>query len=154
MAGCARVQAAEQRFVTTALPTPRLIAAVAVGGAVGAVARWGLTEIFPADADAFPWATFAINVVGSFALALLPAFAVVRRNRALTVGLGPGVLGGFTTLSAYSEQSRALLDAGRTGLAATYLLGTLAVCLVAVRVGGHWPTDREQRIVADEGGDE
>jgi CrcB protein len=134
--------------------TPRLLAAVAVGGAVGAVARWALTEAFPADPDSFPWAVLAINVAGSFALALLPAFARVRRSRTLTVGLGPGVLGGFTTLSAYSEQARALLDADRTGLAATYLLGTLAACLVAVAVAGRWTTDQQRRLVADEGGDE
>jgi CrcB protein len=140
--------------VTTALPPPRLFVAVAVGGAVGAVARWAITEAFPADADAFPWAVFAINVVGSFALALMPAFAFVRRSRTITVGLGPGVLGGFTTLSAYSEQSRALLDAGHTGLASTYLVGTLAACLVAVAAGNHWPTDPERRLVAAEGGDE
>lgn len=134
-------------------PTPRLIAAVAVGGALGALARWGLTEAFPSDVDAFPWSTFGINVLGSFALALLPAFAVVRRRRDLAVALGPGVLGGFTTLSAYSEQSRALLDAGRSGVALVYLAGTLAACLVAVATGDHWSTVLERRAFEAEGGD-
>jgi len=120
--------------VTGGAPAPRLLVAVAAGGAVGALARWGLTEAFPADPDAFPWATFAINVVGSFALALLLTREAVRRRRALAAGLGPGVLGGFTTLSAYSEQTRALLDHDRTGTAALYLVGTLAACLVAVAV--------------------
>ncbi|WP_243059700.1 CrcB family protein [Nocardioides sp. SR21] len=115
-------------------PAPRLVAAVAVGGALGALARWGLGEAFPAGADEFPWATFAINVLGSFALALLPAFAVVRRSRTVAVALGPGVLGGFTTLSAYSEQARALIDADRVAVAGIYLLGTLAACLLAVAV--------------------
>ena len=119
------------------IPSPRLLAAVAVGGAAGALARWGLTEVFPAEADAFPWATFAINVVGSLLLALLPAVAAVRRSRTLAVALGPGVLGGFTTLSAYSEQARALVDAGRVGVAGAYLIGTLAACLVAVTVVSH-----------------
>ena len=64
----------------TPAPAPRLLAAVAIGGALGALARWGLGESFP-EASGFPWTTFAINVVGSFALALLPAFAAVRRNR-------------------------------------------------------------------------
>lgn len=112
--------------------SPQLLAAVAVGGAAGALARWGIGEAFPSDTDAFPWATFAINVAGAFALALLPALAVARRTPALAAGLGPGLLGGFTTLSAYSEQARALLDAGRVGVAGAYLLGTLAACLVAV----------------------
>ncbi|WP_395690646.1 fluoride efflux transporter FluC [Nocardioides sp.] len=133
---------------------PRLLLAVAVGGAVGALARWGLTEAWPADADGFPWATLAINVSGSFLLALLPALAVVRRRRELAVGLGPGVLGGYTTLSAYSEQARALLASGRTGVALVYLAGTLAACLVAVAVGDHWSDVAERRAFEAEGGDE
>lgn len=112
--------------------TPRLVAAVAVGGAAGALARWGLTETFPFDPDEFPWTILAINVVGSLLLALLPAIAAVRRQRVLAVALGPGVLGGFTTLSAYSEEARSLIDAGRVGVAVLYLVGTLAACLVAV----------------------
>lgn len=139
--------------MTSAL-APRLLVAVAVGGMVGALGRWGLTQAWPTDASGFPWATFAINVSGSFLLALLPALAVVRQRRALAAGLGPGVLGGFTTLSAYSEQARALLDAGRTGLALTYLVGTLACCLVAVAVGDHWSTRAEQRAFEASGGDE
>jgi len=135
-------------------PAPRLIAAVAVGGAVGALARWGLTEAFPTSPDGFPWTTFAINVAGAFVLALLPAFAVVRRRAALAVALGPGVLGGFTTLSAYSEQARVLLDAGRTGVAGAYLAGTLLACLLAVAVADHWSTVLERRTFEAEGGDE
>jgi CrcB protein len=46
------------------------------------------------------------------------------------------VLGGFTTLSAYSEQTRTLLDHGQTGTAALYVVGTLAACLVAVTLAG------------------
>lgn len=133
---------------------PRLLAAVAVGGALGALARWGLSEAFPSDADAFPWTTFAINMTGSFLLALLPTSALVRRRRDLAVGLGPGVLGGFTTLSAYSEQARALLAADRAAVALAYLLGTLAACLVAVAVADHWSTVLERRAFELEGGDE
>ncbi len=133
---------------------PPLLLAVAAGGAAGALARWGLTEAFPAEPDSFPWATFAINVVGSLLLALLPALAVARRSRMLTVGLGPGLLGGFTTMSAYSEQSRALLDNGRTGTAMLYLIGTLAACLAAVAVADRWSTAQQRREFAAEGGDE
>ena len=135
-------------------PAPRLVAAVAAGGALGALARWGLTEAFPSSTDAFPWSTFAINVTGAFALALLPAFAAVRRSRALAVGLGPGVLGGYTTLSTYSEQTRALLAHGEAVTAACYVLGTLAACLVAVAVADHWSTVQQRRAFEDEGGDE
>jgi CrcB protein len=140
--------------VTAGSPPARLLAVVAAGGAIGAVARWALTDAFPSHGPDFPWSTFAINVIGSFALALLPVFAAVRGSRTLTVLLGPGLLGGFTTLSAYSEQSRALLAGGHALVAAVYVVGTLAACLVAVRVADHWSTARQRRVFAHEGGDE
>jgi CrcB protein len=105
--------------------------AVALGGALGAVLRWALGDAVP-DGAGFPWTTFAINVSGSLVLAGLPALAAVRRRRVLAAALGPGLLGGYTTLSAYSEQTRALLADGRGATALLYLLGTLAACLVAV----------------------
>ena len=75
--------------------------AVAVGGALGAVLRWALGDAVP-DGAGFPWTTFVINVTGSLVLAWLPVFDVVRRRRVLAAALGPGLLGGYTTLSAYS----------------------------------------------------
>jgi len=137
----------------TPAPAPRLLAAVAVGGALGALARWALGEAFP-DGSGFPWTTFGINVAGSFVLALLPAVAAVRRNRTLALGLGPGVLGGFTTLSTYAEQSRSLLADGRGVLAASYVLGTLAVCLAAVAVAHRLSSPVAQREFEDEEGNE
>lgn len=134
-------------------PLPRLLVAVAVGGALGALARWVLGEAFPGN-DGFPWTMFVINVVGSFVLASLPAVGAVRRRPTLAVALGPGVLGGFTTLSAYSEQSRALLADGRIAPAATYLLGTLAACLLAVAIADRWSTPAAREEFAAEGGDE
>lgn len=134
-------------------PTPRLVAAVAVGGALGALLRWSLGEALP-DGAGFPWTTFAINVSGSLVLAALPAIAAVRRSQLLAVGLGTGVLGGFTTLSTCSEQTRTLLADGRTALAAAYILGTLAACLVAVAVAHRWSSPLEQREFEDEEGNE
>jgi CrcB protein len=126
---------------------------VAVGGALGALARWALGEAFP-DGSGFPWTTFGINVAGSFVLALLPAVTAVRRHRTLALGLGPGVLGGFTTLSTYAEQSRSLLADGRGVLAASYVLGTLAVCLAAVAVAHRVSSPLAQREFEDEEGNE
>ena len=118
-------------------PSPALLVAVAVGGLLGALLRWGLGVLVP-DAGSFPWTTVGINVSGSFVLATLPAFAVVRRHQVLPVFLGTGVLGGFTTLSTYAEQGRSLLADGRTVLALAYLLGTLVACLAAVRLAHHF----------------
>lgn len=109
-----------------------MVVAVALGGAVGALARWGLSESFPVGPDVFPWTTFTINLVGSAVLAVLPAVALFRRRTVLAPALGTGVLGGFTTLSTYSEETRSLLNGGHAGIAAAYLLGTLGACLLAV----------------------
>ncbi|MBC9735349.1 fluoride efflux transporter FluC [Nocardioides marmotae] len=117
--------------------TPRLLAAVAAGGAIGAALRWACGEAVP-DGAGLPGTTLAINVVGSLLLALLPALAVIQRSPALRVAAGPGLLGGFTTLAAASEQTRALLAGGRPALALGYLLGTLAATLAAVALAGRW----------------
>ena len=120
----------------------KVIGAVAVGGAVGACARYGLSVAFPdpSDGAGFPWTIFAINVAGCLVLATLPAIGAVRRRVLLPPLLGTGVLGGFTTLSTYAEQSRALLAAGNTGLAAAYVVGTLAACLLAVALADRLST--------------
>lgn len=116
---------------------PPLLLAASVGGAVGALLRYLLGELAP-DGSGFPWTTFGINVLGSLLLALLPSLAAVRRHRLVAVALGPGLLGGFTTLSAYAEQGRALMADGETLLAGSYLLGTLFACLLAVTVASRW----------------
>jgi fluoride exporter len=130
-----------------------VVAAVALGGALGALARWGLGEAFPGSADGFPWTTFAINVAGSALLALLPALAAVRSRPALVALLGPGVLGGFTTLSTYAEETRALLAADHVALATAYVLGTLAACLAAVVAVDGLSTAQQRALVDAEEGD-
>jgi CrcB protein len=126
---------------------------VGLGGAVGAAARYGLGLAFPEPSGSFPWTTFSINVAGCFALALLPAFAAVRRHPLLPPMLGTGLLGGFTTLSTYAEQGRALVAAGRTGPAALYVVGTLAACHVAVALADHFSTLAARSEFEDEEGD-
>ncbi len=137
----------------SAAPPLRLVAAAAGGGAVGALLRWWLGEVVP-DGSGFPWTTFGINLVGSFVLATLPAVEAIRRSRVLVVGLGTGVLGGFTTLSTTSEQSRTLLADGRAGLAAAYLLTTLVACVAAVALAHHWSSPVAQHEFEEEEGNE
>ncbi|WP_082748364.1 fluoride efflux transporter FluC [Nocardioides jensenii] len=133
--------------------TPAHVAAVALGGALGASARWGLSDLVP-DGLGFPWTTFAINVTGCLLLALLPALAVVRRHPVLPLFLGTGVLGGYTTLSTYCEEARALVADGSTGMAGAYVLGTLAAAMVAVEFAHRWSTPAAQQEFDDEEGDE
>jgi fluoride exporter len=132
---------------------PSLLGVVAVGGALGACVRYALSVALPDTAPGFPWTTFTINVTGSFLLALLPVLAVVRRNHFLPPLLGTGVLGGFTTLSTYSEQTRSLVDSGAIGTAASYLLGTLLACLAAVAVADRLSEPPERAEFEDEDGD-
>jgi CrcB protein len=106
---------------------------VAAGGALGAVLRSTVDTAAPGTL--FPWPTLAINVVGALALGLLPTLAVVRRSRRVALTLGPGLLGGFTTVSAWAGQVRELADTGHVGLAGVYLAVTLAAGLGAAALG-------------------
>jgi CrcB protein len=129
-----------------------VLLSVAVGGAVGACLRYALTIAEP-DGSGFPGTTFAINVVGSFLLALLPASEWVRRHHLLPPLLGTGVLGGFTTLSAWSEQTRSLVEEGAAATAGLYAVGTIAACLVAVALADRFSTTSSRAEFDEEEGD-
>lgn len=113
--------------------TATTLVVVAVGGTLGALLRWALTEVVP-DGGGIPWTTFAINVAGCFVLGVLPRL-VRRAPHDVGLALGPGLLGGFTTFAAYADQARALVASGQAGLAAAYVVGTVAACLAAAALG-------------------
>jgi CrcB protein len=119
---------------------PRLSAAtltvVGVGGAAGALLRWSLGEAFP-DGSGWPWTTYAVNVVGCLLLGALP-LAAARLGRRGVLAVGPGLLGGFTTFSAFADQSRALVASGQPGLALAHVAATVAACLLAALLGRRW----------------
>jgi CrcB protein len=116
--------------------TRSILAAVSVGGALGALARYGLLLAWPTRHGAFPWGTFVINVAGCFAIGVLMVLVTEVRTAHPLVRpfLGTGVLGGFTTFSTYAEEVRALLPES-VAVAATYLAGTLLAALVATAAG-------------------
>lgn len=120
-------------------PRPRgdVVLAVALGGALGALARWALAEAVPHDAGAWPWATLVTNVTGCFALGVLMVLVLERwpDRPLLRPLLGTGFLGGFTTFSTYAVDTRGLVAAGHPLLAVAYLLSTLALGLLAVVAG-------------------
>lgn len=115
-------------------PGPVDLACVALGAALGAVARWGLGEVAP-TVHGVTAATLVINVVGAFALGALPALAVVRRSRRVALLLGPGLLGGFTTVSAWIGESTTLARDGHVGLAGLYIAATVAAGITAAALG-------------------
>lgn len=115
----------------------RVLLVVAAGGVIGSLGRWGLAVAVPPEPGAVPWATLAVNGLGAFLIGLLMVAVtdVWPDQRYVRPFWGVGVLGGFTTFSAYAVELRAMLGAGDTRLAAAYLLGTLLLGLAAVTAG-------------------
>lgn len=114
-----------------------VLAAVALGGAVGAAARYGLGEAWPAEPPGFPWVTFTVNVSGCLLLGLVMVLAVEvwPSSRYVRPLLGIGLLGGYTTFSTYALESRDLIAAGHGDVAGLYLAGSVAAALLAVWAG-------------------
>lgn len=114
------------------------VAAVAIGGAAGAAARYGAELIWPDSPAAFPWTVLLINVVGCFLMGILMVTVKLRLPGAhplVSPLLGTGVLGGFTSFSHYVDDVRELFDRGQPGYAVGCLLLTVVAALTAVTVG-------------------
>jgi CrcB protein len=111
----------------------------ALGGAVGAAGRYGVgllaVRAFGAD---LPFATLIVNVAGGLAMGLLTGLAVAQ-DRSLQVLLGVGVLGGFTTFSAFSMEMVRMVEAGQAPQAGLYavasVLASAGACLLGLMVG-------------------
>ena len=112
-----------------------VILLVAIAGAAGAAARYGLDLRFSRDAHHVPWVTFAINVGGSFVLGALVAVLDAHPHSTVRPALTIGLLGAFTTFSTFSLETYRLLERGHLGLASAYSLGSLAAGLTAVTLG-------------------
>ena len=116
----------------------RLVLAVAAGGALGAVARYGVALAALRGGATFPVGTLAVNVVGSLLLgALVRLFATVPGSAPtpLELGLTVGLCGGFTTFSTFSLDTLRLLQAGQYGRAGTYALLSVLLSVAAVWAG-------------------
>jgi len=117
------------------------IALVAAGGAIGGVARFQVAAlVLRRFGGIFPWGTLAVNVSG--ALCLGAAAGWLQSGEAGAMPHGPvwsllaiGALGSYTTVSSFSLQTLALVDAGRPGLAVANIAASLGLCLGAAAVG-------------------
>jgi CrcB protein len=114
-----------------------VLAVIAAGGALGAMARYGMSVWLRHPADGFPWSTFVTNVTGCLLIGVLMVLIsdVWPAHRLLRPFLGTGVLGGYTTFSTYTVEARQLLDTGHARLGFAYLGATLACALAAVYAG-------------------
>jgi fluoride exporter len=125
---------------------PALMASVAVGGILGSLGRYAVGVALPHAPGAFPWATFAVNVTGAFAMGLLVAYLVDRPgvHRLARPFVGVGVLGGWTTFSALAVDVLQLgthqqVPVAVLYVAATFVVGTLAVAVGSVLGQRVWP---------------
>ena len=111
--------------------------AVALGSALGGVGRYGLSRLWPWVPGGWPTATMMVNLLGSFAIGLLSVGLSARAGGAETARLFwmTGVLGGFTTYSAFALETVTLAGAGEAMRAAAYVVVTVLVCLVAAFAG-------------------
>jgi CrcB protein len=119
--------------------------AIACGGAIGAAARHGLNvALHTGTASRFPWSTFAANALGCLAIGLVAGLVASTRLHLGEAGravLVVGVLGGFTTFSAFGLDTFTLARGGQNGLAVLNVAGQLLVALSAVWLGyaaGAW----------------
>ncbi|AYN43535.1 CrcB family protein [Streptomyces dangxiongensis] len=114
-----------------------VLAAVALGGLLGGTARYALGLAFPAPGATFPWTTFAINVSGSFALALLLVHVIEAwpPTRYVRPFAAVGFLGAFTTFSTWMVDTDRLLGHGHYAAAASNIVGSLFAGAAATVLG-------------------
>jgi CrcB protein len=115
-----------------------VIVGVALGGALGASARYGLDRAIEATSDSvFPWATFVINLSGCFLIGLVSATLIDRHHVPawIRIGLVLGVIGGYTTFSTYAQEALDLVDARDVAEAVVYIGGSVLLGIAAVYLG-------------------
>ncbi len=114
--------------------------AVALGGALGSLARFWLTGVVAAlTGPSFPWGTLLINVLGSFVIGLVAGFTLTQVRIAvhpdIRIFLMTGICGGFTTFSAFSLQTLELMQSGEIVPALGYAAGSVVLCVAATLCG-------------------
>lgn len=117
-----------------------ILLAVALGGALGSLARYSVASLVQSAASAgFPWGIFTVNITGGFIMGVLAEVAALKlsftpETRAF---LMVGVMGGYTTFSSFSLDSALLIERGAYVSAAAYIAGS-AVLSVAALFAGLW----------------
>ena len=144
MSPATKVDVAPRRRAGLARGQAPVVAAVSLGGGLGASARYGVALAWPTAPGGFPWAPLGTNVTGCAAIGVLMVLIseVRTAHRLQRPFLGTGVLGGFTTLSTYAAETQQLVQGGRAGPALAYLGLTLLGALAAV-----WLTATATRAV-------
>lgn len=114
-----------------------MVAVIALGGMVGATARFELAEAVPHAPGQFPWPTFWTNLSGSFVLGFLLIILLERfpPTRYVRPFLATGILGAYTTMSTYMVEVAVLIKDGHTATGLVYGIGSLVIGLVLAYAG-------------------
>lgn len=110
---------------------------VFIGGGLGSALRFLIGKQFTFDSFSFPWATFIVNLIGSFIIGVVFGYMLVKGKISddLLFFLVAGFCGGFTTYSAFAFESFSLLKAGQTNLFLGYVLSSILIGFFCVWLG-------------------
>ena len=114
-----------------------VLLAIAVGGALGAPARYGIARLLPVTPGTFPWATFWTNISGAFVLGVFLTVVIERYppTRFVRPFFAVGFLGAYTTFSTLAVETARLVHDGEVALAVAYTAASIAVGLVVACAG-------------------
>lgn len=135
-------------------PDWKMLAVVALGGALGSVSRYGVAELSPVSGAVFAWSTLLVNAVGCL---IIGAFMVMlgelwTPHRLVRPFFGVGVLGGFTTFSTYIVDAGGLVAGGRVLLAGIYMACTVVLAIACVVAGAKAARAMAGSVRGDAGG--
>ena len=116
---------------------PRVLAAVSLGGALGAPARYGIAQLVDITPGTFPWGTFWINVSGSFAVGFVLILVLERfpPSRYIRPFVATGFLGAYTTYSTFAVETDLLMKNGHWAIALSYVAASFGAGFLAVWAG-------------------
>jgi len=111
--------------------------AVGVGGGIGALARFGLSAALQPPGAVFNWGIFWVNILGGLMMGIIVELGALKLNLTpeMRAFLTTGILGGFTTFSAFSLDSALLLQKGEYALAGAYVIGSVVLSIAALFAG-------------------
>lgn len=116
----------------------KMVLAIGLGGAIGAISRHFLAHrVAMITGHGFPWGTLVVNVLGSFLVGLLITLLAQRyaSSQEVRAFLVVGLLGGFTTFSAFSMETALLIERNTWGLAAIYMVASVALAVSGLFAG-------------------
>ncbi len=127
-----------RRYVYRLVRNMKLLLLVCAGGAIGAGLRYALNMLALHTLSLqLHWATFTINILGSLIMGAVTAYILLKLPDAigLRVFVATGILGGFTTFSAFSLDTLLLLERGNISLALAYIIGSVTLSILACILG-------------------